>query len=127
MQNVRTQTMCCLCRIPIVRILLAGVIAWFIIARRGERPDVDRPLPVLWREVPRLSLSDLSLPEALQKIQVASGVRIEMQGDVADIRIKPEGETAGRLDLVLNRMLRIPSICYWGEADHIVVSTKSPH
>src|SRR4030088_204719 len=98
MENVRTQTMCCLCRIPIVRILLAGVIVWFLIARRGERPDVDRPLPVLWREVPRLSLSDLSLPETLQKIQKASGVRIEIQGDVADIHVKPTGELAGRLD-----------------------------
>src|SRR5947209_8281261 len=113
-------------RIPIIRLLLAGVVGWVIIARRGERAEADRPVPVLWREVPQLSLDNLSLTDAIQRIEDASGVRIDVQGDLRGVRAKPAGEMAGRLDLVLNRMLRLPSICYWAEGDHVIVSTKPP-
>ncbi len=109
--------MCCLRRIPIVRLLLMAVLAWFIIARRGERPDVNQRLPVLWREVPRLSIDNL---------QDASGVRIEIQGDFEDDRVKPKEELAGRLDLVLNRLLRLQPVSYWEDGDHVVVSKTPP-
>src|SRR5258706_9537263 len=65
-------------KLPLLRLVLAAVIGWIAVARRGERPGPVPVEPLLWRRVPTLYFAPQPRGDAFYLVQTACGVPIDV-------------------------------------------------